>query len=391
MTRKNAVLHPASRTSFGLGGRAGVVGITTILLAGTLLTSAMLVAGCASGQNSSQGAKDAAKPATPVKPRAGDPGAKAVMQVSTSELRERALDEIEAGSRSGAPEVRANAVEAAGLAARRCESVIASGLKDDNVGVRSVAAMAAGRARIDALAPALNPLLLDPSPYVRGAAIMGLAKMGRPVDQTPLSNMLLTDASPRVRAHAAFCLGEIGNESALGLLRQAARSSVTRASETELKLMQLQIAEAMVKLGDEATVQGIRAALYPSRPEELEATALAVQILGQVRDKGSSGAMIHLAETKDAQGKPLPPEIRLGIAAALAKLGSPHGGYIADEFVADPNRLLRAQAAGVYGEIGDSASLAQLRTLLADEDQRVRVSAARGVLAALASGRASAQ
>ncbi len=324
--------------------------------------------------------KSVARPAT-------DPAASLV---STSALRERALDVIEEGSRSGSSEVRANAVEAAGLAARRCEAVIASGLKDDNVAVRSVAAMAAGRARVESLAPALNPLLLDSSPFVRGAAIMGLARLNRPVDQTPLSAMLLSDPSPRVRAHAAFCLGEIGNTSALGLLRQAARSSVPRASDTDTRLMQLQVSEAMVKLGDDANVQSIRASLYPSRPEELEATALAVQILGQVRDRGSTGAMIHLAETKDAAGRPMPAEIRLGIAAALAKLGSPQGGYIADEFVADQNPLLRAQAAAVYGEIADRASMARLGTMLGDPDERVRISAARGVLTALASGRASA-
>lgn len=337
------------------------------------------------------------KASTPKTAAQSKPGAKPEAQatkttttlVSSSELRERALEVIEDGSRSNAPEVRANAVEAAVLAAKRCESVIAGGLKDDNVGVRSVAAMAAGRAKIEALAPALNPMLLDSSAFVRGAAVMGLARMGKPVDQTPLSTMLLSDSSPRVRAHAAFCLGEIGNRSALGLLRQAARSSVPRASDTEIKLMQLQISEAMVKLGDEETVQSIRAALYPSRPEELEATALAVQILGQVRDKGSSGAMIHLADTKDAAGRPLPPEIRLGIAAALAKLGSPQGGFIADEFVADQAPLLRAQAAAVYGEIGDRASLTHLSTMLADPDERVRISAARGVLTALAGGRAS--
>ncbi|MFO0834607.1 MAG: HEAT repeat domain-containing protein [Phycisphaerales bacterium] len=343
----------------------------------------------ATGSAQAQGkSQDASKPAT----RNTPPGGKAPSTlVSSSELRERALEVIEDGSRSNAAEVRANAVEAAGLAARRCENVIAIGLKDDNVGVRSVAAMAAGRAKVEALAPALNPMLLDSSPFVRAAAVMGLARMGKPVDQTPLSTMLLTDSSPRVRAHAAFCLGEIGNRSALGLLRQAARSSVPRASDTEIKLMQLQVSEAMVKLGEDETVQSIRAALYPSRPEELEATALAVQILGQVRDKGSSGAMIHLAETKDAAGRPLPAEIRLGIAAALAKLGSPQGGFIADEFVADQNPLLRAQAAAVYGEIGDQTSLAHLSKMLGDPDERVRISAARGVLTALSGGRASAE
>lgn len=362
--------------------------------------AAGLLPACGSGGSSSaRSDTPAVQASAPKTAGQSQPGAKSASQnarpttslVSSSELRERALEVIEDGSRSNAPEVRANSVEAAGLAAKRCESVIAGGLKDDNVGVRAVAAMAAGRAKIEALAPALNPMLLDSSPFVRAAAVMGLARMGKPVDQTPLSTMLLSDSSPRVRAHAAFCLGEIGNRSALGLLRQAARSSVPRASDTEVKLMQLQISEAMVKLGEEETVQSIRAALYPSRPEELEATALAVQILGQVRDKGSSGAMIHLADTKDAAGRPLPPEIRLGIAAALAKLGSPQGGFIADEFVADQSPLLRAQAAAVYGEIGDRASLARLSSMLGDPDERVRISAARGVLTALAGGRASAE
>ena len=366
------------------------------------LVAGLLTACGSSGTATTKADKPAASPAktTPQKTAAQpQPGANTPSQpvkptasiVSSSELRERALEVIENGSRSHAPEVRANAIEAAGLAARRCENLIASGLKDDNVGVRSVAAMAAGRAKIEALAPALNPMLLDSSPFVHAAAVMGLARMGKPVDQTPLSTMLLSDSSPRVRAHAAFCLGEIGNRSALGLLRQAARSSVPRASDTEIKLMQLQVSEALVKLGDDENVQSIRAALYPSRPEELEATALAVQILGQVRDKGSSGAMIHLAETKDAAGRPLPAEIRLGIAAALAKLGSPQGGFIADEFVADQNPLLRAQAASVYGEIGDQTSLGHLSTMLGDTDERVRISAARGVLTALLGGRASAE
>ncbi|MCC6969546.1 MAG: HEAT repeat domain-containing protein [Phycisphaerales bacterium] len=370
------------------------------LASGSCLLALVLAAGalpgCGSGGSTTTTATKPASAETKPAQSAGAPNAtpparSSASLVSSSELRERALEVIEDGSRSSAAEVRANAVEAAGLAARRCESVIASGLKDDNVAVRSVAAMAAGRAKVEALAPALNPMLLDSSQFVRAAAVMGLARMGKPVDQTPLSTMLLTDSSPRVRAHAAFCLGEIGNRSALGLLRQAARSSVPRASDTEIKLMQLQVSEAMVKLGDDETVQSIRAALYPSRPEELEATALAVQILGQVRDKGSSGAMIHLAETKDAAGRPLPAEIRLGIAGSLAKLGSPQGGFIADEFVSDQNPLLRAQSAAVYGEIGDQASLARLSAMLGDPDERVRISAARGVLTALSGGRASAK
>jgi hypothetical protein len=43
-------------------------------------------------------------------------------------------------------------------------------------------------------------------------------------------------------------------------------------------MMELQISEARVKLGDEEALIDIRAALFPARSEDLEATALAAQI-----------------------------------------------------------------------------------------------------------------
>lgn len=62
-----------------------------------------------------------------------------------------------------------------------------------------------------------------------------------------------------------------------------------------MRLLQLQLAEAMVKLGEDDQIATIRAALYPSRPEDLEATALAVQIIGQVKDRGSIDELIYLS------------------------------------------------------------------------------------------------
>ena len=237
-----------------------------------------------------------------------------------------------------------------------------------------------GKARLRNLSPALRPLLNDQSSFVRASAIFGLAKCGEDIDRSPLASMLLTDPSPRVRSHVAFLLGEMGERSALGLLHEAARISMPRASAAEMRLLQLQLAEAMVKLGEDDQIATIRAALYPSRPEDLEATALAVQIIGEIKDRGSIDELIYLSARKDETGNKMPAEVRLGVAGALARMGMKEGGFIADEYAANKFPPIRAQAAYVYGEIGRPESLARLEGFMADPDAMVRVAAAAGVL-----------
>jgi len=317
---------------------------------------------------------------------AAEPGAQPtaiVDAVAVSALREQAIELIERESAGPDAQLRANAVEAAGASPARLRAIIDRGLDDPNLGVRSVAAATVGRTRLAGVSQRLHGMTADSSPYVRASAIGALARLREPVDQSPLADMLLTDPSPKVRSHAAFTLGEIGNRSAIGLLKQAAGTKLERASPGEVKLLQLQIAEAMVKLGDEAQLQPIRAALYPSRPDELEAAALAVQILGQVRDKAAMGQLMHMTAYRDPAGQPLPAEIRLAVCSALAKMGEKQGGFIADEFRESKTAALRAQAALAYGDIGDGASLARLRDMLADPEPLVRVAAAGGVLRAV--------
>jgi HEAT repeat protein len=312
------------------------------------------------------------------------PGAKAQERYSDpllrSELRERAIADLIVLCTDADPQIRANAVEALIGAPARIEAVVTAALQDENVGVRTVGAMTAGRLRLAGTVPAIQPLLDDPSPFVRAAAIYGLRRCGGDDDPTPLATMLLSDPSMRVRAHAAVILGELGDPSAVGLLKQAAKDPMARADQAEARLLRLQIAEALVKLGVEDQVEPIRAALYPSRPEELEATALAVQIIGQVGDRAAAGQLISLARQRNEAGQAMPAEVRLGVAAALAKLGKPEGSFIAEEFKADRNPILRAQAAYVYGETGQLANLARLEALLGDPAPAVRVTAAGAVL-----------
>ncbi len=339
----------------------------------------LVAVGCGSGRSG-------ARPAGSSPPPSGVAEAPPMGALAAAELRERALGLLERAASDTDPAIRANAIEGLTLAPARAQAVVARALRDENVGVRSVAAMTVGRAPLPALAEETRTLALDPSPYVSCAGIFALCKNGLNADRTPLGTALLTDPSSRVRSHAAFILGELGDPSAVALLKDAARRPISQASESEYKLLQLQVAEAMVKLGDSSQLNTLRAALYPSQPGDLEATALAVQILGQLRDRESIPNLVYLSARKDTRGRTMPAEVRLAVAAALARMGMNQGDFIADEYVADRNPAVRAQAAHVYGETALSRNLGKLATLMDDPSGVVRVSAASAVLRIGATG-----
>lgn len=309
--------------------------------------------------------------------------------VVLSAMREQAIEMVMACGRSRDASVRANAAEASLQAPSRLEPVLAAALKDENLGVRSVAAAVVGRLQIRSLVAATWPLLSDSSPFVQSSAIYALRRCGESVDPSPLSRFLLNDPSPKVRSHAAYLLGELAEPSAAPMIRSAVKSAMPRASEADIRLMQLQFAEALVKLGEETQIESIRAALYPSRPEELEATALAVQIIGMLKDQGSTNQLIYLSAKLDKAGNPMPAEIRLGVATALARMGNRRGNFIAEEFWNDANPVLRAQAASVFGFTAQPDGLVYLDRLLTDPSEQVRVTAAAAVLRALGSGSGS--
>jgi HEAT repeat protein len=305
--------------------------------------------------------------------------------VARAALRERAIGVLVDAASGPSPEVQANALEALVPAPARLEPLAVSALSSDNFGVRAVAAAAVGRARLNALAPNLEPLTRDSSPMVRASALYALERCGKLVDLTPLA-VMLQDDSPRVRAQAAFLLGELGNTSAVLMLQEVAAEPDPRASPAQIRAMQLQIAEARVKLGDLDALQEIRAALYPAKSDDLEATALAAQIVGQVRDHVSINQLIALTSMRDDVNKLMPPEVRLAAAGALARMGKPQGSYIAIEYRTSTTATLRAQAAYVFGATGQAANLSYLDVMLGDPSWLVRVSAANGILRICESG-----
>lgn len=299
------------------------------------------------------------------------------------ELREAAVSVVLKAAASEDPTLRANAIESAGLAPRRLSQAITAGLTDRNEGVQAVALMSIGRYKLSDFVPRVKPLLDSTSPYVSSAAVMAMARCGEKVSDermTKLAELLWTSTSPKIRAHVAYVLGEIGNASALPMLRQAAALKMPSATSIESNIMLLQFSEALFKLGDAEQIDSIRAALYPATPDDLEATAVAAQILGELRDGKPRDQMVVLTTAKDSNGQSYPAEVRMAMAGALAKLGLDRGGFIADEFANSPDVLLRTQAAGVYGDTGRREHLSKLAVLIDDPEEIVRISAASAVL-----------
>ncbi len=310
--------------------------------------------------------------------RAADPGVyrDPVMRAT---LREKALTFLAASAASGPPEERVNAIEALQVSPARLYPVLDAAVNDPVIAVRAVAAMTVGRAKLDAAVSKVRPLVNDATPQVRASALYALHRCGEGTDLTPMAAMLY-DKDLRVRSQTAFLLGDIGDPSALDLLRDSAHASTSRASPAEVRIWALQLAEAETKLGDDRAIQEIRAALFPAKPEDLEATALACQIVGQLRDQASVNRLIVLTAVQDDSKQFMPAEIRLGAAAALAKMGQRQGSYIADQYRQSEKDSLRAQSAFVYGATRQIDNLPTLADMLGDPVGRVRVAAAAAIV-----------
>ena len=176
--------------------------------------------------------------------------------------REEAISILLAAGRSEWPQFRANALEALTSDVQLLRGEVVTGLLDENRGVRFVALMALYKARMWELAPLVEPLLEDPSDSVRAAALLVLDSSGEKVDPTPLAAMAMS-GDPEIRANAYVILGLLGNQSAVGLIRESLKDSPGLISQERIRLVDLQAAAALVRLGDAQEIQPLRAASSP--------------------------------------------------------------------------------------------------------------------------------
>ncbi|TVQ52442.1 MAG: HEAT repeat domain-containing protein [Phycisphaerales bacterium] len=290
-------------------------------------------------------------------------------RASAIELLKQAVD-------SSNPLLRANAIEALQYAPNELEKVLPARLADENRGVRFIAVMSVGQHQLKELIPLVLPLVHDEAASVRAAAIYALHACGEEVDPTPLASMLLGEI-PEAKANAAMILGELGDDSALPMLRTAVGRGMSRISDAQAKIIDLQIAEAMVKLGEERELEGIRATLF-APAEQGELIALACQMLGRLNDVRAAPNLADLA-TREGR-REMPAEVRMAATLALADLGTSAPVEVPLRFAGSPDFSLRAQAAVTLGGIFTSGSSQALRQLLTDSNPMVQIAAAGGIL-----------
>jgi HEAT repeat protein len=288
-----------------------------------------------------------------------------------------AIDLLLEAAASDDPLLRANAIEALQEAPQYLDQVLASGLGDANRGVRFVAAMTVGRLELGRHAPAVEPLLEDESRSVRAAAVYALRRCGRPVDLNPLAGYV-ADGDPEVRANAAMVLAELGNRSAAPVIRDALGRRLSSGGPTLERIVALQLAEALVMLGERREIEVIRAALF-TPVEQGEITALACMMCGRLGDRGATADLSNLA-LRTGEGEQ-PPEIRMAATYALGLMEPGRApAEVPRAFLASSFPEQRAQAAITLGAIGDPAALSSLGPILNDSNPRVQVAAAAAIL-----------
>lgn len=272
-------------------------------------------------------------------------------------------------SMSDHPALRSNAIEALQERPDRALPVTHRALGDENPGVRFAAAVTAGLLEFEDIAPALRPLLKDEHPAVRAAALSSLHKLGERVNLTPLAD-LLRSREPAMRGNMAMLLGLMGDKSAVPMLKLAAVEPMPRASAAEAAVARIQIAEAIAKLGDDSGLSSLRGGAY-SQFDEVRVVAIIA--MGAVGDRRMEVGFEKLLEDP-------PMEIQLAAAGSLARLGNVEGRSIATELAEHENPVIRAQAAWVLGWFEDVVTIGTLKTLLADESEQVRLTAAASLL-----------
>ncbi|MEE2680822.1 MAG: HEAT repeat domain-containing protein [Planctomycetota bacterium] len=282
-------------------------------------------------------------------------------------------------SRSQWPQMRANAMEALIPDQQRLRGEVVAGLVDQNRGVRFVALMSMYEAKLCELQPMAEELLADPSESVRAAAILALKSCGARVDPSPLAAMARS-SDPEVRANAFMVLGLLGNPSAEPLIRDALGESLGLVNPNLKRIVELEGATALVRLGDENEIQPLRAALFtPSEQGEL--VLLAIQSLTELKDEGAKGMLVRLVEAPGDQARPA--EIRLAAATALARLGlqDPQPYLrLASEYLTSPDPAVRAQVAILLGFVRSETGESILANLMQDSNALVRLSAAGSVV-----------
>lgn len=321
--------------------------------------------------------------------------------------KKKATEQILLSARSKDPFLRANAIEAIGTVPDRARPMAQLALKDPHPAVRFAAATTVGRLKLDGMGPAIREAVKDADPSVRAAALFAATQLNLGLDVSELASLLGSD-DPGVRANTAMLLGLMKDTGARAMMREIGERPLPRNVPTgRQSLYRIQLAEAMVQLGDEGALEAIRAGAYSSFDE---VRILSVQAMGRLRDRRMEPALVRIQNDG-------PIQLRLAAAQALAQMGAPvntgmvlkaaaygheqamtdaqemakRGGepqdraYV-DRLVSDGNMrqdvagAVRAQAAFVLGLLDNPQTAAKLVSMLDDPAESTRLATAAAVL-----------
>ena len=310
--------------------------------------------------------------ATLAQPAANTP---APVAMTESQAKAAAVDQIIASTQSADANARCNAIEAAENLPDRIVPIVQLGLNDKNLAVRFAALAVIGRLQIKTLAPSARRFLNDPNDSVRAAAMFAVRACGGDVDITPMAQ-ILQSPDPDSRSNAAMLLGLLGDKSAIPMLKDMAKVPIPRVTGAPALKFRVQVNEAIVRLGDDASITALRACAF-SQFDEVR--VMAVQMLGRLGDHVLEKSMVDMLKAG-------PIELQLAAAESLARLGHEEGLGVAVMGSDLPLPTARAQAAMTLGCFNNSRAAEARVKLLQDPQEMVRLAAAMAVLQAAKGG-----
>ena len=158
----------------------------------------------------------------------------------------------------------------------------------------------------------------------------------------------------------------MGNSSAIPVIKSNLGKGMRLENAMRVRLTELQAAEALVRLGDEDSIEPIRAALF-TPVEQGELTVLACDMLGRLGDEQARSMLFRLIVASGNQARPRRRSRWPRRGAPCSGLGrhfpSNSPAVVLSQIKArDPRR--RLQAAAILGIVPGPEALAALESLL---------------------------
>ncbi len=226
------------------------------------------------------------------------------------------------------PRVRSKALEAlADTEGPAAGAIMLQSLQDDYEPVRFNAAIAVGDVRYGPAKPELLKMIKDSDDHLKlkCALIYALHRLGDESYTGQLGSMI-QHKDKFVRATAAMVMGKMGEPSAKKPLKNLQSTDYD-------PVVQLQVVEALARLGEERSIALLEAF---TKSQYMEDRIIAVQSLGRLANARSAFILRELMKDKKQE-----PTVRVAAAGSLARLGEQVKSSLPLKAATDPEGVIR--------------------------------------------------